>query len=202
MRSLLAKCCEGDEDWVTKLPIITSAYNHSVHQATGFSPYFMLFCKKPPSILDSVLPLPKETEEKSLKDIIEEYERICEIVKNNHISTRLKQLADFDRVKSVRKRQNPKINERVMKMIELNRLKDGKQAAVKAYGPYIITDIDKDNRHAYIIQEFGPKNQDSIRVRWEELVPIGDRICTPIYSPTDIINPSSNEKSSKNPQKK
>lgn len=74
-----------------------------------------------------------------------------------------------------------------MKLIELNRLKDGKQAAVKAYGPYVITDIDKDNRHAYIIQEFGPKDQTSIRVRWEELVPIGDRICTPIYSPTDIV---------------
>ncbi|MCA9368054.1 DDE-type integrase/transposase/recombinase, partial [Candidatus Kaiserbacteria bacterium] len=187
MRSLLAKCCEGEEDWVTKLPIITCAYNHSIHPATGFSPYFMLFCKRPSSALDGIIPLPRETQEKSMKDIIEEYEKVCEIVTNNHVSMRMKQLADFERNKSVKKRQNPKINERVMKLIELNRLKDGKQAAVKAYGPYVITDIDKDNRHAYIIQEFGPKDQTSIRVRWEELVPIGDRICTPIYSPTDIV---------------
>ena len=55
---------------------------------------------------------------------------------------------------------------------------------------WIITEIDKDNRHAFIIQENGTKNQESVRVRWEELVPIGDRICTPIYSPTDIIKPS------------
>jgi hypothetical protein len=187
MRQLLAKCCVGEEDWVTKLPMITSAYNNSIHPATGFSPYFMLFCKKPSSVLDEIVPLPAEIRLKSMKDIIEEYENACLIVKQNHLANRMKQLADFNKNKSDKKRQNPKINERVMKLIDVNRLKEGKQASIKAYGPYIITDIDKDNRHAYIISEFGPKGQDSIRVRWEELVPIGDRICTPIYSPDDIV---------------
>jgi hypothetical protein len=189
MRSLLAKCCAENEDWVTKLPMISSAYNHSVHPATGFSPYFMLFCKKPESILDKIVPLPPEIQQKSMKEIIEEYEAICKIVRNKHLSTRLKQLADFNRIKSPKRRHNPKPNERVMKLIEIPRLKEGKQSAVKAYGPYIITEIDKDNRHAYIVSEFGPKNQEGMRVRWEELVPIGDRICTPIYSPNDIVRP-------------
>ena len=111
MRSLLAKCCANDEDWVTKLPMITSAYNHSVHPATGFSPYFMLFCKQPESILDQIVPLPPSIREKSMKDIIEEYEAVCKVVRNKHVSTRLKQLADFDKIKSPKKRNNPKVGE-------------------------------------------------------------------------------------------
>ncbi len=137
--------------------------------------------------MDKWLPLPVEKRARSLRDIIEEYEVVKKIVQRKHLATRLKQMAEFERTKSPKKRHDPKIGERVMRLIELNRLKEGKQAAVKAYGPYVIADIDKDQRHAYIVNEFGGEKQESTRVRWEELVPIGDRTCTPIYAAQDVL---------------
>ena len=187
IRQLLAKCTEEGEDWVDKIPLVTRAYNTSIHPATGFSPYFMLFGQEPAREIDKWLPLPKEKSGKTLKTRLEEYEMMKEVVRKKHLATRLKQMAEFEKNKSSKRRHDPKIGERVMRCIELNRLKEGKQSAVKVYGPYIITNLDKDRRHAYILNEFGGENQEAIRVRWEELIPIGDRMCTPIYASSDVV---------------
>lgn len=52
-----AKHCEGEDDWVSKIPRVTRAYSTSIHPATGFSPYFMLYFRVPDREIDKGLPL-------------------------------------------------------------------------------------------------------------------------------------------------
>lgn len=40
-------------NWDTILPFVTYAYNSAVQRTTGFSPYFLVYGRPPPSVLDS-----------------------------------------------------------------------------------------------------------------------------------------------------
>lgn len=54
MMSLYVK--EDDTNWDTILLYVTFAYNTARQATTGYSPYFLLYAREPPTILDTILP--------------------------------------------------------------------------------------------------------------------------------------------------
>jgi hypothetical protein len=74
-----------------------------------------------------------------------------------------------------------------MRRLDIHRRRGGKQAAIRAYGPYVVSRVDKDGVHATIVSEQAQNDDEGIRVRIDELIPIKDRVCTPIYSSLDMV---------------
>lgn len=64
----------------------------------------MLYKDQPPREIDDVLLLPTTSHNKSLKERPEEFEDIKNLIQKTHeVSTRLKQLAEFERNESEKK---------------------------------------------------------------------------------------------------
>lgn len=55
IKMLRAMAVEHQESWHHHLPLVTWAYNSSVHSVTGYSPYFLFFGRDPPTSVDSLL---------------------------------------------------------------------------------------------------------------------------------------------------
>ena len=131
------------------------------------------------------MPKLADTKDLPLEKRIEALEPAREVVKDRFKAERMKQLADFEK-KTLNQKRRPTINERVMLKLDFHRRKGGKQAAIRAFGPYIVTKIDKDQIHCTIIREAAEQDQDGTVVRIDQLIPIGDRQCTPVYSSLDF----------------
>jgi hypothetical protein len=186
IREILAKCSSDDADWVDSVWIATRAYNGTIHPVTGFSPAFILNGRSLNYQVDKILPNPYNEKTLPIDKRLEIVQKARDIVKERFKTERMKQLADFEK-KALSQKRRPVINERVMRVLDVHRRKGGKQAAVRAFGPYIVTKIEKDCVHAVIISELTPDGDEGTRVRIDELIPIGDRQCTPVYSTLDFV---------------
>ncbi|MCA9368462.1 transposase family protein, partial [Candidatus Kaiserbacteria bacterium] len=185
IRELLAKSVPEGDDWVDSAWLATAAYNGSVHPATGFTPYFLVYNRPMARAIDKILPNPYDGKSLPLANRLQIAERAREIVRERFRAERMHQLAEYDRKRSKQKR-HPRVADRVMRLLDVHRRQGGKQAAVRAFGPYVITRINKDRVHCTIVGEQAVEGADGIEVRIDELVPIGDRPCTPIYSSMDV----------------
>ena len=71
MNSLLAKNVEVHQrDWPQRLPYVVSAYNSSVHEATGYTPNFLMFARELDRGVDIVLGNPSSNV-RSCNDYVE-----------------------------------------------------------------------------------------------------------------------------------
>ena len=62
LHAMMAKVVDTKQKrWVEFLPLITAAYNSTVHDSTSFSPNFLLFGRELVSAVDIVLGCPSET---------------------------------------------------------------------------------------------------------------------------------------------
>ena len=76
---------------------------------------------------------------------------------------------------------------RVMHMCPAVRYKEGKQIAVRYFGPYIVTNIDNDGIHCNIVKESSPDGVPE-RVHMKLLVVIDkNRLTVPIYPAEDLV---------------
>jgi hypothetical protein len=187
IREILAKCATDDSEWIDSVWIATRAYNGTVHPVTGFSHSFILNGRSLSYQIDKILPNPYCDKNLPTEKRLEIVQKAREVVRERYKAERMKQLADYDK-KVLNQKRRPATNERVMRRLDIHRRKGGKQAAVRAVGPYVVTKIDKDGVHATIINELAPENDEGTRVRIDELIPIGDRQCTPVYSSLDFIS--------------
>jgi hypothetical protein len=87
-----------------------------------------------------------------------------------------------------KKRDCPKVNERVFKILPLQKREGGKLAPIRAVGPYFIAKLDKDKIHALIVPQYrmDDERHDGERVKVNDLIPIGERICTPVFANVDF----------------
>jgi hypothetical protein len=201
IREILAKCATDDTDWVDSVWIATRAYNGTIHPVTGFSPAFILNGRSLSYSVDKVLPNPYNEKNLPIDRRVEIVQKARDIVKERFKAERMKQLADFEK-KALSQKRRPIVNERVMRMLDPHRRKGGKQAAVRAVGPYIVTKIEKDCVHAIIISELKPDGDEGTRVRIDELIPIADRQCTPVYSTLDFVKQDNETPASVGPQER
>ena len=79
-----------------------------------------------------------------------------------------------------------KIGDRVMRTCTADRMKGGKQTAIRYFGPYVVRSIEKDGVHCQIVREIDPEGN-SERTHIRNLVISKGRSCIPIYPNEDII---------------
>ena len=86
--NMLAKCIDQNQsDWSSLLPFVLMAYRSSVHESTGFTPYFLVFGHEMSLPLDLMYTPPEHSEPTSLKkQVLERQEAIrkaFELVRRN-----------------------------------------------------------------------------------------------------------------------
>ena len=142
--------------------LAAAAYNGSTHPATGFSPYFLIYNRPMQRAVDRILPDPVKGKDVPLERRLQIAERAREIVRERFEAERMHQLAEFERTKS-KVRKLPAVTDRVMRVLDFHKRSGGKQAVVRAFGPYVITRIDKDRLHCTIVSELAGSSGEGIR---------------------------------------
>ena len=62
---------ESQKDWQDKLSVITAAYNAAQHEATGYSPYYLMYGREYCTPLDLTLNVPVPSYGDSEYDYVE-----------------------------------------------------------------------------------------------------------------------------------
>ena len=100
--NMLAKCIDQNQsDWSSLLPFVLMAYRSSVHESTGFTPYFLVFGHEMSLPLDLMYIPPEHSEPLSLKkQVLERHEAIrkaFELVRRNTTAHQLRRSALYNR---------------------------------------------------------------------------------------------------------
>ena len=191
LREMLAKAMQEHMEWSRILPYVVIAYNESKHPATGLSPKEVVFGEQPWTKINAMI------RAKVKITAIDSHEYLCEL---NVMRVRARQMAieiqEARHKKLVdefleRQRQGARCaltaGHRVMRMCPAVKHKEGKQLAVRYYGPYVISSVDKDGIHCMIIKETEPKSEPK-KVHFKYLVSLKkDRVMVPIYPVEDLV---------------
>jgi hypothetical protein len=140
-----ANSIDGDRPWDQVLPEVVTAYNASKHASTGFSPYFLLFGRKPEMAFRAdngarhlqVAELAPTPEDKA-----ELMEWIRAVAKSNIGRAQARQKEYFDKRRKVR-RFEPGAVVKLLK--QPDKLKKQKKFAVPFIGPLIIDECVRDD---------------------------------------------------------
>ena len=100
--NMLSKCIDQSQsEWSTLLPFVLMAYRSSVHESTGFTPYFLVFGHEMSLPLDLMYQPPEHSEPSSLKkQVLERQEAIrkaFELVRRNTTAQQLRRSALYNR---------------------------------------------------------------------------------------------------------
>ena len=100
--NMLSKCIDQNQsDWSTLLPFALMAYRSSVHESTGFTPYFLVFGHEMSLPLDLMYQPPEHSEPSCLKkQVLERQEAIrkaFELVRRNTTAQQLRRSALYNR---------------------------------------------------------------------------------------------------------
>ena len=197
LKELFAKMTAKETDWTKQIARVTLAYNSVTHPATGFPPYFLFHARRPNTSLDRLIPMINDdSDDANRADRFVKVEIAKEEVVKKFEAIHRKQIADFMRNHSGKKRDDPKVGEKVFKILPIQKRDGGKLAPVRAVGPYFISKLDKTRTHATIVQQYADDgvSKPSEHVKINDLIPIGNRIVTPVFANTDFIVPSDAEK--------
>jgi hypothetical protein len=131
---------EDHKNWDDILPFVTFAYNSSVQETTGYSPYFLLYGKEPTTLLESLINYP-EGEPRNYDEYIENLISLKEktrklVIENiNQRASRMKAFYD-----AKHKDVKYKIGELVAMFIPTRRVGRSEKLIRQYFGPYVIKD--------------------------------------------------------------
>lgn len=84
-------------NWDDALPYVTFAYNSSRHDTTGFTPFYLLFGREPPLMLDSLLPpQPDASLTEFTSDAISRAEEARQLARIRTLDSQERQCARYD----------------------------------------------------------------------------------------------------------
>jgi transposase InsO family protein len=189
LKELFAKLTAKGDDWTKEVARATLAYNSVRHPATGFAPFFLFHARNPNLKIDALMPqLEDQTSDEKRATNLITIEKAKHEVLRRFEANHKRQIAEFMRDHTKKKRDCPKVNERVFKILPLQKREGGKLAPIRAVGPFFIAKLDKDKIHALIVPQYrmDDERHDGERVKVNDLIPIGERICTPVFANVDF----------------
>lgn len=104
LKTLISKYInKTHDDWDECLPILTCAYNSSVHESTGFSPYYMLFGREWNSPLGSTCKslVQPHNDMPYIDKVIARFESVREIAHKHDINAKCRQRQYYDKHRQV-----------------------------------------------------------------------------------------------------
>jgi hypothetical protein len=187
---MIAKTASQVDDWVEALPYVMRAYNSTIHPATGFAPVSLVTGAEPHLKLNIDVGAQLKPSDLDRKDRLAQW--VIARMQAAKIMAQRKEALKRDAIKAYEKsvgRNNPKtveIGDRVMRTCAADRMKGGKQTAVRYFGPYIVVAVEDDGVHCQIVREIDPEGN-SERIHLSNLVLAKDRSSIPIFPSEDII---------------
>ncbi|UYV76815.1 hypothetical protein LAZ67_14002092 [Cordylochernes scorpioides] len=162
------------KNWDEILPFITHAYNTTIQETTGYSPFFLLFGREPMSLLDDEN-IPTDSNMDDYDEYIENYldkiARTRQVVINNTEKTQERMKRNYD------KKHNEKIYEPghlVAVWTPVRKIGKCEKLLRKYFGPYRI--LKKLSNVNYLIEPKDNPGQDPLIVQVSRLKPYFERI--------------------------
>ncbi|UYV70497.1 hypothetical protein LAZ67_7003340 [Cordylochernes scorpioides] len=162
------------KNWEEILPFITHAYNTTIQETTGYSPFFLLFGREPMSLLDDEN-IPTDSNIDDYDEYIENYldkiARTRQVVINNTDKTQERMKRNYD------KKHNEKIYEPghlVAVWTPVRKIGKCEKLLRKYFGPYRI--LKKLSNVNYLIEPKDNPGQDPLIVHVSRLKPYFERI--------------------------
>ncbi|UYV76515.1 K02A2.6-like [Cordylochernes scorpioides] len=162
------------KNWDEILPFITHAYNTTIQETTGYSPFFLLFGREPMSLLDDEN-IPTDSNMDDYDEYIENYldkiARTRQVVINNTGKTQERMKRNYD------KKHNEKIYEPghlVAVWTPVRKIGKCEKLLRKYFGPYRI--LKKLSNVNYLIEPKDNPGQDPLIVHVSRLKPYFERI--------------------------
>ncbi|UYV74535.1 hypothetical protein LAZ67_12000036 [Cordylochernes scorpioides] len=162
------------KNWDEILPFITHAYNTTIQETTGYSPFFLLFGREPMSLLDDEN-IPTDSNMDDYDEYIENYldkiARTRQVVINNTEKTQERMRRNYD------KKHNEKIYEPghlVAVWTPVRKIGKCEKLLRKYFGPYRI--LKKLSNVNYLIEPKDNPGQDPLIVHVSRLKPYFERI--------------------------
>jgi len=134
---------EDQTNWDEWVPFATYVYSTTVHSATGFTPFYLLFRR--PSVLPSALkksPEPQYNNDDYVSELRSRMQTVHHHAQKNLIASKSKSKENYDKTSGEMKLQ---IGDKVLLFDETVRRGRSRKLSAQWIGLYTITEIDKVN---------------------------------------------------------
>ncbi|UYV68139.1 hypothetical protein LAZ67_5003162, partial [Cordylochernes scorpioides] len=162
------------KNWDEILPFVTHAYNTTIQETTGYSPFFLLFGRKPMSLLDDDnMPIDNNMNDydEYIENCLDKIARTRQVVINNTEKTQERMKRNYD------KKHNERIYEPghlVAVWTPVRKIGKCEKLLKKYFGPYRI--LKKLSNVNYLIEPKNNPGQDPLIVHVSRLKPYFERI--------------------------
>ncbi|UYV74185.1 hypothetical protein LAZ67_11002341, partial [Cordylochernes scorpioides] len=162
------------KNWDEILPFITHAYNTTIQETTGYSPFFLMFGREPTSLLDDrniSVDIDKDDYDEYIEHHLDKINRTRKLVINNTIKTQERMKKNYDK-KHMERSYEP--GELVAVWTPIRKIGKCEKLLRKYFGPYRI--LKKLSNVNYLIEPKDNPGQDPLIVHVSRLKPYFERI--------------------------
>ncbi|UYV67129.1 hypothetical protein LAZ67_4004017, partial [Cordylochernes scorpioides] len=162
------------KNWDEILPFITHAYNTTIQETTGYSPFFLMFGREPTSLLDDrniSVDIDKDDYDEYIKHHLDKINRTRKLVINNTIKTQERMKKNYDK-KHMERIYEP--GELVAVWTPIRKIGKCEKLLRKYFGPYRI--LKKLSNVNYLIEPKDNPGQDPLIVHVSRIKPYFERI--------------------------
>ena len=190
LREMLAKMASQVEDWAEALPYVMRAYNSTIHPATGFAPVSLVTGIEPHLKLNIDVGAQLRPSDLDRKDRLAQWvtarAKAAKIIAERQEALKKEAIKAYEKSVGKSTPKVVKVGDTVMRTCAADKMKGGKQTAIRYFGPYVVRSIEEDGVHCQIVREIDPEGN-SERIHIGNLVISKGRSCIPIYPNEDII---------------
>ncbi|UYV83011.1 K02A2.6-like, partial [Cordylochernes scorpioides] len=162
------------KNWDEILPFITHAYNTTIQETTGYSPFFLMFGREPTSLLDDrniSVDIDKDDYDEYIKHHLDKINRTRKLVINNTIKTQERMKKNYDK-KHMERSYEP--GELVAVWTPIRKIGKCEKLLRKYFGPYRI--LKKLPNVNYLIEPKDNPGQNPLIVHVSRIKPYFERI--------------------------
>ncbi|UYV72039.1 hypothetical protein LAZ67_9001614 [Cordylochernes scorpioides] len=162
------------KNWDEILPFVTHAYNTTIQETTGYSPFFLMFGREPTSLLDDrniSVDIDKDDYDEYIKHHLDKINITRKLVINNTINTQERMKKNYDK-KHMERSYEP--GELVAVWTPIRKIGKCEKLLRKYFGPYRI--LKKLSNVNYLIEPKDNPGQDPLIVHVSRIKPYFERI--------------------------